>query len=289
MRYRFIATEKARYPVRLMCRLLRVSSSGYYAWRTRPASLRAPADRRLLVAMRAAFDARRHTYGSPRLHRELRAQGHTDGRHRIARLMRTHGLGGRRRRRFRATTQSNHAHPVAANVLARKFDATAPNQAWVSDLTSVWTLEGWLYLCVILDLYSRRVVGWSMGARIDQALTLRALNMALTQRASQPRLVHHSDRGSQYAASAYRQLLAAHHLVCSMSRKGDCWDNAVAESFFATLKVELVYATQFATRAQASQAIFEYIEVFYNRTRRPSYLGYVSPLNYERCNPSQAA
>lgn len=289
MRYRFIETEKATYPVRLMCRMLRVSRSGYYAWRTHPQSPRTQADRRLLVAMRAAFDASRHTYGSPRLHRELRAQGRPDGRHRIARLMREHGLRGRRRRRFRTTTQSNHAHPVAANVLGRRFDTTAPNQAWVSDITYVWTLEGWLYLGVILDLYSRRVVGWSMGACIDQALTLRALNMALTGRVSRPGLVHHSDRGSQYAAGAYRQLLAAHHLACSMSRKGDCWDNAVAESFFATLKVELVYETQFATRAQASQAIFEYIEVFYNRTRRHSYLGFVSPVNYERYNPSKAA
>jgi putative transposase len=200
--------------------------------------------------------------------------------------MRAHGLQGRHRRRFRTTTQSNHAHPVAANVLKRKFDTTAPNQAWVSDITYVWTLQGWLYLCVILDLYSRRVVGWSMGARIDQALTLGALNMALKNRASNPGLVHHSDRGSQYAANVYRQVLAAQHIACSMSRQGDCWDNAVAESFFATLKVELVYAKQFATRAQAQFAIFEYIEVFYNRTRRHSYLDYISPVNYEQYNPS---
>ena len=261
--------------------------SGYYAWRTRPQSTRARADGRLLVVLRAAFDASRHTYGSPRLHRELRAQGHIDGRHRIARLMRAHGLQSRRRRRFRTTTRSNHTHPVAANVLARRFDTTAPNQAWVSDITYVWTLEGWLYLCVILDLYSRRVIGWSMDVRSEQALTLRALHMALTGRASRPGLVHHSDRGSQYAATAYRHLLAAHHLACSMSRKGNCWDNAVAESFFATLKVELIYETNFVTRAQASQAIFEYLEVFYNRIRRHSYLDFVSPVTYERQHTPQ--
>jgi putative transposase len=288
LRYRFIEAEKAAYPVRLICRLLQVSRSGYYAWRTRPESPRAQVDRRLLINLRAAFNASRHTYGSPRIHQELRAQGHPDGRHRIARLMRVHGLRGRHRRRFRTTTQSNHAHPVAANVLARRFDPRAPNQAWVSDITYVWTLEGWLYLCVILDLYSRRVVGWAMGARIDQALTLRALNMALANRASNPGLVHHSDRGSQYAANAYRQVLAAHHVTCSMSRQGDCWDNAVAESFFATLKIELVYGARFATRAQAQHAMFEYIEVFYNRTRRHSYLGYVSPVNYEQSHASQS-
>jgi transposase InsO family protein len=196
--------------------------------------------------------------------------------------MRQDGLRGRRRRRFRTTTQSNHDHPVAPNHLARQFGSDAPDQAWVSDITYVWTQEGWLYLCAILDLYSRRVVGWAMGTRVDQALTLRALRMALSARAPKPGLVHHSDRGSQYAAKSYRRLLQANRVVCSMSRKGDCWDNAVAESFFATLKVELVHETQFHTRGRAQQEIFEYIEGFYNRVRRHSYLGYVSPVDYER-------
>ena len=286
MRYRFIEVEKASYPIALMCRILQVSRGGYYAWRTRPESARSRSDRKLLVDIRAAHKASRRTYGSPRMQRELLAQGHSVGRHRVARLMRLDGLRGRRRRRFRTTTQSNHAHPVAANQLERQFAVEAPNQAWVTDITYVWTLQGWLYLCVILDLYSRRVVGWAMGGRINQALTLRALKMALAGRAPKPGLVHHSDRGSQYAAKIYRRLLKARGIECSMSRKGDCWDNAVAESFFATLKVELVYETLFITRAQARLQIFEYIEVFYNRVRRHSYLGYVSPVDYEGDNAS---
>ncbi len=286
MRYRFIEVEKASYPIALMCRILQVSRGGYYAWRTRPESARSRSDRTLLVAIRAAHKASRRTYGSPRMQRELLAQGHSVGRHRVARLMRLDGLRGRRRRRFRTTTQSNHAHPVAANQLERQFAVETPNQAWVTDITYVWTLQGWLYLCVILDLYSRRVVGWAMSERINQALTLGALKMALAGRAPKPGLVHHSDRGSQYAAKLYRRLLKARGIECSMSRKGDCWDNAVAESFFATLKVELVYETLFITRAQARQQIFEYIEVFYNRVRRHSYLGYVSPVDYEGDNAS---
>ena len=283
MRYRFIEVEKASYPIALMCRILQVSRGGYYAWRTRPESARSRSDRKLLVDIRAAHKASRRTYGSSRMQRELLAQGQSVGRHRVARLMRLDGLRGRRRRRFRTTTQSNHAHPVAANQLERQFAVEAPNQAWVTDITYIWTLQGWLYLCVILDLYSRRVVGWAMSERINQALTLGALKMALAGRAPKPGLVHHSDRGSQYAAKIYRRLLKARGIECSMSRKGDCWDNAVAESFFATLKVELVYETLFITRAQARQQIFEYIEVFYNRARRHSYLGYVSPVDYE-CN-----
>jgi transposase InsO family protein len=284
MRYRFIEVEKATYPVILMCRVLQVARGGYYAWRARPESRRACANRKLLMDIQAVHEASRESYGSPRVHRELRDWGQAVGRHRVARLMREHGLCGRRRRRFRTTTQSSHAYPVAANVLAREFTAETPNAAWVSDITYVWTLEGWLYLGVILDLYSRRVVGWAMGPRIDQDLTLRALRMALAERRPEPGLVHHSDRGSQYAATAYRRLLTAHGIDCSMSRKGDCWDNAVAESFFATLKIELVYATRFSTRDQARSAIFEYIEGFYNRVRRHSHLGHVSPVAYERDN-----
>lgn len=284
MRFRFIEVEKATYPVRLMCRILEVSRAGYYAWRGREESARAQADRRLLLEIQAAHQASRRTYGSPRIHRDLREQGHPAGRHRIARLMRENGLRGRRRRRFRTTTQSNHAHAVAPNLLQRQFSIDEPNRAWVTDLTYVWTLEGWLYLGVILDLYSRRVVGWAMGSRIDQALTLRALDMALTLRAPSPGLIHHSDRGSQYAAKTYRRRLASHGVQCSMSRKGDCWDNAVAESFFATLKVELVHETVFVTREQARHEIFEYIEAFYNRSRRHSHIGYVSPVDYENEN-----
>jgi len=197
MRFRFIEAEKARYPVRLLCRVLEVSRSGYYAARRRPQSARSRRDRQLGVALRAAHAASRRSYGSPRLHRELLAQGHAVGRHRVARLMREAGLRGRRRRRFRRTTKANPNHPVAANELDRCFRTTAPNQAWVSDISYLWTTEGWLYLAVVIDLYSRRVVGWAMGERIDQALTLRALEMALTGRKPASPCLHHSDRGSQ--------------------------------------------------------------------------------------------
>ena len=209
-------------------------------------------------------------------------EGHTVSRDRVARLMRENNLRGRRKRRFRNTTDSDHTHPVAPNVLERQFTTKQPNAAWVGDVTYIWTMEGWLYLAVILDLYSRRVVGWAMSNRIDQTLTLRALHMALTAREPGHGLIHHTDRGSQYAATAYRKLLKARAIVCSMSRRGNCWDNAVAESFFATLKVELVRESLFRTRAQATSEIFEYIEVFYNRERRHSSLDYVSPLEFER-------
>ena len=282
MRYRFIAAEKAEYPVTLMSRILQVSRSGFYAWRKRAESARARSDRALVVDIKAVHKASRDTYGSPRVHRELVAQGHAVGRDRVARLMRDNELRGKRKRRFRNTTQSNHRHPVAPNVLDREFTVEQPNVAWVGDITYVWTLEGWLYLCVILDLYSRRVVGWAMGNRIDQALTLRALRMALDTREPGAGLMHHTDRGSQYAANDYRKLLKARGITCSMSRKGNCWDNAVAESFFATLKVEFVHETLFRTRAQATREIFEYIEVFYNRVRRHSSIGYLSPMDFER-------
>jgi len=196
--------------------------------------------------------------------------------------MRENSLRGKRRRRFRNTTDSNHTHSVAPNVLKRQFTVDQPNAAWVGDITYLWTMEGWLYLAVILDLYSRRVVGWGMSNRIDQTLTLRALHMALRAREPGPGLIHHTDRGSQYAANAYQKTLKARGTIPSMSRKGDCWDNAVAESFFATLKVEFVHESLFRTRAQATSEIFEYIEVFYNRERRHSSLDYVSPLEFER-------
>lgn len=281
MRYRFVEAEKAEYPISLMCRVLKVSRAGFYAWRHRPESARARANRKLLIDIRSAHEASRRTYGSPRIYQELHSQGQTSGRHRIAHVMRDNGIKGRRRRRFRTTTQSIHSHPIAANLLGRQFTTAGTDKAWVSDITYVWTPEGWLYLGVILDLYSRRVVGWAMSTRINQALTLKALRMALARRVPTAGLVHHSDRGSQYAATQYRRTLAAHDIKCSMSRKGDCWDNVVAESFFATMKVEHVYPTAFATRAQAQREIFEYIEVFYNRRRRHSYLGFISPVDYE--------
>ncbi len=282
MRYRFIAAQKAEYPVAVMSRILQVSRSGFYTWTKRAESARSRSDRALVVDIKAVHRASRNTYGSPRVYRELVAQGHTVGRGRVARLMHANDLRGKRKRRFRTTTQSNHSHPVAPNVLQRQFSVEQPGTAWVGDITYVWTMEGWLYLAVILDLYSRRVVGWAMGKRIDQALTLRAMRMAVHACEPGAGLIHHTDRGSQYAATNYRKLLEAHGIICSMSRKGDCWDNAVAESFFATLKVELIHESLFRTRAAASAAIFEYIEAFYNRVRRHSFLGYLSPQEFER-------
>jgi putative transposase len=286
VKFEFIEAEKARWSIAFMCDRLGVSKSGFYAWRGRPPSSRSIEDERLLAQIRAVHAESRGRYGSPRVHRELAARGIHVNKHRVARLMRENGLRGRRRRRFRHTTDSNHAMPLAPNTLARAFTAEAPNRVWVTDITYVPTREGWLYLAAILDLYSRRVVGWSMSDRITRQLTLDALSMGLQARTPPMGLLHHSDRGSQYASADYRAALASAGIECSMSRKGDCWDNAVAESFFGTLKTELVHEADWATRAEARSAIFEYLEVFYNRRRIHSSIGYVSPeefeLKYER-------
>lgn len=281
MRYRAIQEQDRRYPIRLMCRALAVSPAGYYAWCTRPESHRAVRNRALLVTIRVIHRASRATYGSPSIWDALLKQGHDVGKHRVARLMRAEGIRAKTVKKWRATTQSNHRLPVAENTLNRQFMVEAPNRVWAGDLTYVWTTEGWLYLAVILDLYSRRVIGWAMGHRLTVDLAEQALTMALANRAPTAGLLHHSDRGSQYAASSYQQMLAAQGLVPSMSRKGNCWDNACVESFFGTLKRELVYHRRYATRDEATQDIFEYIEVFYNRQRRHSTLGYDSPAEYE--------
>lgn len=281
MRFEFIEAEKASFPVAFMCRHLGVSRAGFYAWRERPASLRELDDERLLAQIRAIHAESKGRYGSPRVRRELAAKGIHASKHRVARLMQENGLRGRRRRRFRHTTDSNHALPIAPNTLAQDFTVDAPNRVWVTDITYIPTREGWLYLAAILDLYSRRVVGWSMSERITRQLTLDALAMALRARAPGHGLLHHSDRGSQYASADYQAALTAAGITCSMSRKGNCYDNAVAESFFATLKTELVHDADWDTRAQARSAIFEYLEVFYNRRRRHSSIGYVSPEEFE--------
>ncbi len=281
MRFAFIDAEKARFPVTVMCRVLKVSRSGFYAWRRREPSARRRADEQLMALISEFHRRSRGCYGSVRVHRDIRDSGHKAGRHRVARLMRAQGLRGKRRRRYRCTTNSEHPYPVAANVLGRRFQPQAPDRVWVSDITYVWTREGWLYLCVVLDLYSRRVVGWSTGTTLKTNLVLRALDEALRQRRPGPGLLVHSDRGAQYASHAFRRRLATYALEPSMSRTGNCWDNAVAESFFATVKVELLQDVTFATRAQAHSALFDYIEVFYNRHRRHSTLGYVSPAHYE--------
>jgi putative transposase len=288
MRFVFIEAEKANYPVRMLCRIMHVSRSGFYAWCERPESRRCIEDRRLTALIRSAHRNSRKCYGSPRVHRELIDQGISVGRHRVARLMRQDGLRGKRRRRFRVTTDSAHKHPVAPNVLARNFAPDGPNAVWASDLTYLWTNEGWLYLCVILDLYSRRVIGWSMSSRMSSEMVGEAFKMATTTRDVLPgRLVYHTDRGVQYASRAFRKTLEAWRFTPSMSRKGNCWDNAVVESFFATLKIECIRDEELKTRAQTRNLVFQYIEGFYNTKRRHSFLGYISPAEYEKINSAR--
>ena len=272
MRFRCVDAEKA-YPVAMKCRLLGVSRAGYYAWKHRPESERSQRDRQLSTMIDAIYAKSRRTYGSPRITAELRASGEPVARKRVARLMRSNGLVARRRRRFVRTTDSKHLATVPANLLNRRFSPSV--KAWVADITYVSTTEGWLFLSVVLDLPTRAVVGWAMGPKLDGALALDALRMALS-RCPSPTL-HHSDRGSQYASVEYQSLLAAHGIQRSMSRPGECWDNAVAESFFSTLKTECTRQRLFLTRQAARSAVFGYIEGFYNRTRRHSTLGYRSP------------
>jgi len=281
MRYRVIQEPDRRYPIRLMCRALAVSAAGYYAWRGRPESRRVAANRTLLATIRVLHQDSRQTYGSPSIWRALVRQGQRVGEHRVPRLMRQDGIRAKTVKKWRATTYSSHCVSVAANTLQRQFTVPQPNRVWAGDITYVWTLEGWLYLAVLLDLYSRAVVGWAMGARLTGDLPEQALRMALTTRRPKAGLLHHSDRGSQYAAQSYQQVLVTHGLTASMSRTGNCWDNACVESFFGTLKRELVYHRHYATRDEAKQDIFEYIEVFYNRQRRHSTLGYDSPAEFE--------
>jgi transposase InsO family protein len=277
-----MGAEKAEFPIAFMGSRLGVSRSGFYAQESRPVSIHRKTDVRLLVEISAIFAEKRGVYGSPRIHRELRARGWYVGRKRVERLMRENGIEVRRRKKFVKTTDSRHDFPVAENVLNRDFEVTEPNRVWVADITFVPTGEGWLFLAMVLDLFSRRVVGWAVDDRITQELSLAALDMALNDRQPSRGLLHHSDRGIQYAAGDYRKKLEANGIVCSMSRKGNCWDNAPAESFFGTLEIELIDRMRWATRAQAASAIFEYIEVFYNRQRRHSSLGYQTPAEYER-------
>jgi putative transposase len=281
-RYRFIAAAKAQYPTALLCRVLGGARSGYYAWVRRGVSARAQADDALAEQITRVYEASRHTYGAPRVHAALRASGTVCGRRRVARLMRTAGLVGRAPRRRARTTGADPAQLPAPNLGARDFAVPAPDRLWIGDITYVPTWEGWLYVAVLLDAHSRRVIGWAMADHLRAELTLDALGMALGARRPAPGLVHHTDRGGQYAAAAYAARLAAHGLVVSMSRAGDCYDNAMAESFFATLKGELIDTRPWPTRRAAQQAIFEWIEVFYNRQRAHSALGYRSPAAYEQ-------
>lgn len=281
MKYAFIKAQEVAFPVQALCQVLGVSRAGYYAWKTRPE----PAADAKAVALSAeivgAHKRSRCTYGSPRVHRELRARGIRISRKRVERLMRERGLKGSQKRRFHCTTDSRHSLPIAPNRLDRNFDPTEANRIWAGDVTYIATEEGWLYLAVMLDLFSRRVVGWSVGSTNDTALATEALRRALVTRRPEAGLLHHTDRGSPYAALAYTAILRHHGVVASMSRAGDCYDNAVVESFFGTLKAELICGCIYPSRAAATTAIADYIENFYNPQRRHSHLQYLSPIEFE--------
>jgi putative transposase len=281
LRARFIAEDKSRLPVRRKCHLAEMPKSTFYASRNRPESRRARRDRYLLVFIKDVYVENRRTYGSRRIYAELRKRHIRCSVNRIARLMRQHGIVAVQHRKYRPTTDSKHDFPVAPNRLGRNFEVEQRNQVWVADITYIPTDEGWLYLATELDLYSHRIVGWSLSSRISRQLVLDALDMAVGLRRPGPGLIHHSDRGVQYACGDFQKLLRQHGMIPSMSRKGDPYDNAVAESFFRTLKVELVYLRRFRTRAEAKAAIVEYIELFYNGRRRHSSLDYLSPAEYE--------
>ena len=281
MKYAWIEAQRARLPVGRLCALLGVSRSGFYAWRGRAPSARAQSDARLVVALRACHARHRGKYGRPRLTRDLRAAGFVVNDKRVGRLMRREGLQARRGRRFVRTTDSNHSLAVAANLLERDFSASAPNQKWVADITYIGTAEGWLFLALVMDLFSRRLVGWAMSAHIDEQLTASALALALGLRNPPAGLLHHSDRGSQYCAHNYRKVLADRHITVSMSRRANCYDNAAMESANGTLKVERVYDMDYASRQQAIDDLTEYIG-YYNSERRHSALGYESPVQFER-------
>lgn len=281
MTFAWIEAEKAGFPITKVCEVMQVSPSGFYAARGRPESTHARDDRRLRVLVRASFDESRRRYGSPRVHRDLVEQGVRVSPKRVARLMQEDGLKARARKRFKLTTMSDHDQPVAANLLDRQFEAQAPNQRWVGDTTELLIgTSGKLYLAAILDLFSRFIVGWAVSAVNDRHLTIKALEMALKRRCPDVGLLHHSDQGCTYASEDYQAVLEAHGITCSMSRRGNCYDNAVMESFFSTLKSEL--GERFESHGDAKMELFDYIEVFYNQRRRHSTIGQISPAEYER-------
>lgn len=282
-----MSAEKA-WPVAWMCKQLEVSRSGFYEWQRRGPSPRSRRDQQLSVKIAAVHKESRGTYGSQTIRDELVKDGEKVGKKRVARLMREAGLSGNPVKKFKRTTDSAHDLAVAKNLVKRRFEAERPDQLWVTDITYVWTWEGFLYLATVIDVFSRRVVGWAIADHMRTELPLEALDMAIRERRPAPGLVHHSDRGSQYASSAYQQRLTANGMKCSMSRKGDCWDNAVAESFFATLKRELIYRQSWPTKARATAAITEYIACFYNSWRRHTELGGVSPMKYEAAARAKA-
>ena len=289
MRFQLIDAAKKEFPVQRLCKVLEVSQSGYFAWRGRPASRRQRDDLVLLAHVRSSFALSNGTYGSPRMTHELRDQGLRVGRRRTARLMRENGLRARQPRRFKRTTDSLHAFPVAPNLLDQDFSAERPNEKWGADISYIWTQEGWLYLAVVIDLYARRVVGWAVSDRLHKELALAALRRALAVRRPATGLIHHSDRGSQYCSIEYQATLRKHGLLISMSGKGNCYANSMVETFFKTLKSELVWRTRFQTRSEAREALARYIDGFYNPTRRHSALDFVSPAQFERRTANQTA
>lgn len=281
MKYAFIKAHAERFCVQRMCELMQVSRSAYYAWGARPHSKREASDRELGGELTALHFECKEAYGSIRLSREFARRGRTVGKHRIARMKLKMGLWTRRRRRFVRTTRARPDHCVHPNRLGQRFTTDRPNEVWVTDVTAVWTLEGWLYLAVVIDLWSRRVIGWATGSKFDTDLTLGALNRALRSRSHIKQLIHHSDRGAHYSSSAYQQRLRSKGIQASMSRAGNCYDNAVAESFFSSLKNEETLHHRYQTRQQARAALYDYIEVFYNRKRLHSSIDYLSPVEYE--------
>lgn len=281
MKYAWIRDHRHLFSLVSLCKVFGVSRSCYYAWCQSILSQRARETEGLKSQVKSIFTQGRENYGSRRIRNKLISMGFQVSRRRVRKLMKEQNLNCKTKRKFKVTTDSKHSNPVAPNILDRKFEVAEPNKAFVGDITYIWTAEGWLYLAIVLDLFSRRVVGWSMNERMKASLVNDALTAALWKRKPNKGLVWHTDRGSQYASDSHRELIASHEIIQSMSRKGNCWDNSVAESFFKTLKIELVYHCEFKTRAEARQMIFEYIEVFYNRERLHSANGYMSPVEYE--------
>ena len=282
MSFQLIDAGKTVIPIETACSVLDVSTSGYYAWKNRKASLRQQRDMLLLAHVRSQFLNSNETYGSPRMHAELNEEGIEVGLHRVARIMQENGFKARQKTRFKKTTDSDHGGPVAPNLLDRDFSAEGPNEKWGVDISYVWTAEGWLYLAIVLDLFSRKIVGWAISDRIKRGLAMEALRRALVLRKPLPGLIHHSDRGSQYCSHDYRRLVSDHGLIASMSGRGNCFDNAMVETVFKTIKTELIWRTSYTSRWQATKAIGEYIEGFYNPRRRHSSLGYTSPAAFEQ-------
>lgn len=282
MRYTFISTEKANYPVTILCKVMQVAKSGYYKWLSREKSKRDINHEKLLPLVRKIHKDSRSTYGTRRMAKALRYLGIVCGRALARTLMKLAGVTAKQRRKFKATTNSKHNLPISPNLINRDFAASKPNSVWVSDITYIWTKEGWLYLATVIDLFSRQVVGWSISNKMTKEIVINAFQMAFWQRKPAPGLIFHSDRGSQYASKKFQKLLLNCGVISSMSKKGDCFDNAVAESFFGTLKTELIYFANYTTRKEARRDIVDYLEMFYNSNRLHSYLGYLSPRQFEK-------